>query len=148
MLVVFLLSGVCHAKSDSFQQVYIGFNGLHEPEVTYFHSEQEVRRSWLASNIKKLRLDEIVSKINFKKQVLLLVAVGDRGNVATGNIYIKQIINGDHILAYADVGVSGEDCKYSYDNSYPFSLSIAPKPKKSQFLSGFYIQNFSDVCKE
>ena len=91
MLVVFLLSGVCHAKSDSFQQVYIGFNGLHEPEVTYFHSEQEVRRSWLASNIKKLRLDEIVSKINFKKQVLLLVAVGDRGNVATGNISLIKV---------------------------------------------------------
>ena len=143
-----LFSGIGQAAPVTLKQIHIGFNGPYEPKAEYFKSRQEVRDSWLSSNMTRSKLNTILSKVDFKKQVLLLVAIGDRGRVATGNIITQQIIEGDSIVAYAEVGVSAVNCSDGYDNTFPFTLSVVKKPKGEQFLSGFYIQNFDDTCKK
>ena len=124
-----------------FLQLYSGFNGPRLPHSFLFDSPVAVRDSWVALAVPN-ELEGILSKVDFARDVLIAVAVGERQNV---NVPAKAVA-ADGLVIYLQSGVNMPDCAEPKGSSYPFVLVSVPKVK-SQFASqGYDHQNYGNGC--
>ncbi len=137
------------APDAEYKQVFVGFNGPRKGENYIWESEVGARRSWLSSALDEKELENIFSEIDFNKQILIGFAVGERPNV-TGRIYITNASYNTIYESYSisgAVGVTDQDCKEEFKNSYAFAIAIAKKPPEVPLHPSYSIQNFPDKCQ-
>lgn len=132
-----------------FQQIYVGFNGPSNPETKVFTGPEEFKKAtWIPKALSGDQISEILSKVAFKNQVLIAIALGSHSR-GTGNVIVTDLTmnSRNRIVSYkAFIGRISNDCRYSSATSYPFV--IATKFRSATSIYGSKLQsNFSDGCK-
>ena len=131
----------------SFTVLHIGFNGAVRGEAKLLRSPSEVRDSWISDALSQDELSQILSEIDFNKEVLALYAVGEMPNATDGFFVTEFGAHEDfegHGIAVR-VGVAGEHCGFEPGLSYPFVLVKAVSEAEGG-LSSHSRANYPDQC--
>jgi hypothetical protein len=130
------------ASSSSFRQLYSGFDGPRESKSFRFDSADAVRASWVASAIPG-QLEEILSRVDFTRDVLIAAAVGMRDDVNAP----AKVVEVDELVVYLEIGVNTADCTEPIRLSYPFVLVSVPRPKLPIPSEGFDHKGYENGCR-
>ncbi|MBB1474014.1 hypothetical protein H5368_13340 [Luteimonas sp. MC1782] len=144
-VLLLTLSSVACAEQP-YQQVFAGYNGPDSPTTTYFQDEQSLRDSWVSTALQPRELDEILSKVRFGPQMLVVSAVGGRSAV-TGVQLGGVERYGDSLSVLVLVGVADTHCPGPRPDSYPFVIGVVQKPDAFDAIPNYFHQNFPDECK-
>jgi hypothetical protein len=135
-------------ESWEYKQLFTGFNGPFFPGNSAFEDRAAVERSWLAKAMGQRQLEQLLSSVDFKAQILIAVAIGKRDNV-TGSLMVSNVrAYRSSVSPYVRIGVNEGDCQNGFNTSYPFALIVIERPKSEWRFSGYDHQNFPDGCKE
>ncbi len=134
-----------------FKQIHTGSNGSRTGGFALITSEQEIKGTWLAEALSKREKEKLLSQINFAKQMLVVLAAGKRLS-ATGPVVVTDITLSAKYkrFSYAiSVGVMAQGCEHEQTESYPFAISVMPRPDQDFDIQnrGNSKSNFSDGCK-
>ena len=143
-LLLTLSSSAC--ADQPYQQVFAGYNGPDSPTTVYFQDEQSFRASWVATALQPHEFDEILNKVRFGSQMLVVSAVGGRSAV-TGVQLGSVDQYGDSLSVLVLVGVADTHCPGPRPDSYPFVIGIVQKPETFDQMPNYFHQNFPDECK-
>lgn len=134
----------------NFEQVWTGFNGPESGELLILESEESIRNSWISRALGKRELNVILSEVDFKNQIVVAFAIGER-STATGTMYINKVSYNailESLFVGARVGVNEAGCKFLPAKSYPFALAVAERPPQVPASRGNGVSNFPDGCKQ
>jgi hypothetical protein len=134
---------------EDVEQVFAGYNGPAKSGNWTFTSAKDVRSSWVARALTEAQLQDVLEKIDFEKQVLVVVYFGRR-TTATGTAYVSQASYDAAELRWqvgGHLGVRANHCPQQEAVSYPFALATAPEPAGDPLSMSHSQQNFGDGCK-
>lgn len=137
--------------------LHIGMNGLNaHSKKQLYEDKQALENSWLKVALTPSELTQLVEKVDFKKQFVLVYSVGKRHYV-TGKITMDRIryvsntkYKTSRIDTIVNIGVAGsKECNIKVDVvTFPFIVMLIERPKNQYKLStasdGQY--NFPDGC--
>jgi hypothetical protein len=163
VVAAFLLagwSGGSVAGPLKFKQVFVGFDGPSRNEANHFDSADAVRKSWIAGALEPRQLADLLAKVEFRHQMVVVMAIGEF-EASTGSVIIDAVETGGSVMTITGpestdaggllvrvrVGVPEAGCKYTRRTSYPFAIVIAEKPDKLEKGAGYDRYNFPDGCK-
>ncbi|MFZ6723376.1 hypothetical protein [Undibacterium sp. Ji49W] len=141
------LSGCSNAVE--FVQIFTGNNGPTGPNLYHFENKEQLDLSWVKSAMSRSDYEKVLSRIDFKRQVLIAVSVGERDSVSE-NVQISRIslvpVADDTIVDVSvRVGMVSKECEKNL-TSYVFVLGTFEKPKKTLSYGGFDMDNFNAGC--
>ncbi|MFZ6870691.1 hypothetical protein ACO0LF_01305 [Undibacterium sp. Di27W] len=145
--VLLSLSGCSNAVE--FVQIFTGANGPTAPNLYHFENKEQLDLSWVKSAMSHSDYEKILSRVDFKRQVLVAVSIGERDSVSK-NVQISEI----NLLPVAEdtivdvsvrVGMVSKKCEKNL-TSYVFVLGTFEKPKKVLNYGGFELDNFDAGC--
>jgi hypothetical protein len=140
-----LLASVSHSDPQ-YTQLFVGFNGPSRTTTYYFADALSVRISWLSRALSPEELDTVLSKINFQRQMLLAMTIGQR-YTATGSITLTGLTQiGSSVAPNVRVGVNVTDCNEVLRPSFPFVLAALERITIDG-MPNYSLQNFPDGCK-
>jgi hypothetical protein len=147
LLTILLLASAAPANADEpYRQLFAGYNGLDSSETVYFDDEASVRDSWVADALGAKKLNEIISKVHFDSEVLVVSSVGERSAVTQVELAAMNRY-GESLTAFVLIGVAGLKCPSPRPDSYPFVIGVVAKPKAFDGVTNYFHQNFPDECK-
>jgi hypothetical protein len=137
--------------SESFTQVYVGFDGRSEAGEDIFQSADDARRSWLVRAMPEAELDMLLSRIDFDEYVLVSLSFG-KVQTATGRAYMEDATHSTQFNKWSisgRFGVNVQGCSQPHSDSYPFVLATAKRPPSGADTTGggYFLRNFQDGCK-
>ena len=137
--------------------LHVGFNGLNvASKIQIYEDNKTIENSWLKNALTPNELKQLVGKIDFEKQFILVLSFGKRPN-ANGKIIINSIRYTTHpqsmfssIDTNLNIGIADrKECNISIDiESFPFIIELVERPKNKLKLDvGSYgAFNFGDGC--
>lgn len=132
-------------EAGPYRQLLAGFNGPKSPGTYSYFSAEEARASWLAQALGE-RLDGVLSDVDFKRQILVAAAVGER-RTANGALSLQRVdVNDSRVMPYVRIGVNRAGCEEPLRASYPFVLAAIGRPKKSLPTGGIDEQDYPNGC--
>ena len=146
-LAALLLTLSAAAAADQpYEQVFAGYNGPDSSISAYFQDEQSFRASWVATALQPHELNEVLSKVRFGSQMLVVSAVG--GRKAVTGVRLGSVDRHDNALSVLVlVGVADTHCPGPRPDSYPFVIGVVDKPETFDEMLSYFHQNFPDECK-
>jgi hypothetical protein len=132
-------------EAGPYRQLLAGFNGPRSAGTYSFFSPDEARASWLTQALGE-RLDGVLSEVDFKRQIVVAAAVGER-RTANGALSLQRIdVNDSRVMAYVRIGVNRAGCEQPSSASYPFVLAALARPKKSLPTGSMDQQDYPNGC--
>ena len=159
LLISFLLvSCDMNAKNLDIKPVHIGFNGSHEFTKMYFYENNAaIENSWMKSALTSDQISQLMSKVDFKKQLIFVYSFGER-MAAAGSIKVTDLkyipdpeSNSAGLSVIAYIGITNDkDCPLATKKSYPFIVLVVDRDKNGlKFRQGGYTEyNFKDDCSK
>jgi hypothetical protein len=132
-------------EGGPYRQLFAGFNGLRSPGTFNYFSAQEVRGSWVALALGE-RIEEILSEVDFSRQILVAAAVGERTNANGALSVVRLDVNASVVTPYVQIGVNDSRCDQPPLASYPFVLVAAGRPKRALPSGAVDHQNYPNGC--
>lgn len=151
LAVICIESAGADIRDLRYGELLFGTGGPTQPKVEYFASKRAAEASWLASTLSPTQLQEILAKLDFANEVLLVIAIGER-RAATGNVKITRVrqIGGGKwptLDVSVLVGTAGARCIQAPQTTNPFLLvSVKGFEANEGGAVGFDIGNFPDKC--
>lgn len=150
-LCFFSFPSCTRMQSTEFEQIFVGFNGPTAAGNFCYRDRVSLENSWVRRSLSDGEFDRLISKIDFKNQVVLAFAVGERQR-ASGVVTINRIrrFNGEKsspMDVSVLVGVVDGACQQRDSASYPFALAVFKTPENFEPYGGFDVVNFPDGCK-
>ena len=158
LISLLLVSCNMNAKNLDIKPVHTGFNGSHEFTKMYFYeSHIEIANSWMKSSLTPDELAQLLTKVDFKKQVIFVYSFGER-MAAAGSLKITELSyisnpesNSAGLSVIAYIGITNDkDCTLALKKSYPFIVLVIERDKNGlKFRQGGYTEyNFRDDCSK
>lgn len=126
--------------------LHVGFSGRRAMRAEAFTTHEEARDSWLAKAVDPATLDAMVSKVDFARESLVVLSIGER-ETATGEVKLTEL-SVDELgwRVAASVAVQPRDCEAAEATSYPFIVARAPA-LTGVTGSGSGVSNFPGPCE-
>jgi hypothetical protein len=158
LISLLLVSCNMNAKNLDIKPVHIGFNGSHEfTKMYFFENNATIENSWMKSSLTPDELAQLLSKVDFKKQLIFVYSFGER-MAAAGSLKITEMnyipdpkSNSAGLSVIAYIGItSDKDCALALKKSYPFVVLVIDRDKNGlKFRQGGYTEyNFKDDCSK
>ncbi|HEY0064352.1 MAG TPA: hypothetical protein VGC21_19710 [Telluria sp.] len=151
LIASLLLVSGCDQEGVEVRQVYVGVNGPAAPHFDYLLDQAALEKSWVKPVLDETQWRALLSTIDFNREMLLALAVGERenasGTVKISRAYIYTGVADRPLNINAKIGVLGDACKGLWKVSAPFTLVVIPKSAYSGASGGYDIANFPDGCR-
>lgn len=147
LLTSFLLVLCGCSQSVRYEQLFVGYNGPSVPKTEYFDSAASVKGSWVAKALSPAELEGVLSRVSFKNEMLVVVAVGARETVTQVSLAGISEYESSALSTNVRVGVIEAGCSQPHAMSYPFVVAAVKRPEKFDGSGGFDHQNYPDGCK-
>lgn len=131
----------------NFTQLDTNFNGHKQGQIELFQSKHEVLNSWVSQSYEMTELKEILNRVDFENDVLMVLSIGKMTN-HSGKVVLntfKKKKDWDGYAVSVMVGVIPSKCEVPSSDSFPFILAKAPRIKNIQVTSRSR-SNFPDQC--
>ena len=138
------------SSSMAKKRIAVGFNAPKEAQTLVLTSEISARASWLKDALSTADLDTAISKVDFSKQAMIAVPVGERQN-ASGKVYFSALDVVDAgagtrgYKATTVVGIVPPECKVQTALSSPFVVGVVDAVADAKVISSG-TSNFPDNC--
>ncbi|MFZ6781321.1 hypothetical protein ACO0LD_31175 [Undibacterium sp. Ji83W] len=129
--------------------IFTGTNGPTKPQAYHFESRSQLDNSWVKSALSSSDYEQVLSKIDFRRQILVAVSVGERNSVSE-NVQLWRIrllpVGEDTIVDVSvKVGMVSKECRKDF-TSYVFVLGTFEKPKQALSYGSYDMDNFNAGC--
>jgi hypothetical protein len=146
LTILLLASGAPATAGEPYRQLFAGYNGLDSSVTAYFVDEASVRESWVADALGAEKLNEVMGKVRFDSEILVVSSIGERSAVTQVELAAMNRY-GESLSTFVLVGVAGLECPGPRPDSYPFVIGVVAKPEAFDGLPNYFHQNFPDECK-
>jgi hypothetical protein len=132
-------------EGGPYRRLFAGFNGPRSPGTFNYFSAQEVRGSWVALAL-GARLEEVLSEVDFDRQILVAAAVGERMSANGALSVVRLDVNDSVVTPDVQIGVNRSGCDQPALASYPFVLVAVGRPKRTVATGGIDHQDYPNGC--
>lgn len=149
------LTSCSKMRSIEFQQIYVGLNGPKIPELYFYEDQASLEKSWVRLALSDQHYNQLLSKIDFKRHVLLAFALGEI-DAPIGEVRIDRLrkfvsrTSSPSMDVSVSLGIVDAKCSKRHTIAYPFVLATFDIPENFKHSGGYgyEVQTFPDKCKE
>jgi hypothetical protein len=130
----------------AFEQIGTGFNGPTKTEIRYFETRSAVTESWIGGALTPSELDQVFSKIDFGRQMLVSFGTGQYSKNTTGTIVVERVVQYEKtsVVVYVRIGVNME-CG-AKGPTEPYALVVMERMAMANVGLGWDALNVPEEC--